>query len=257
MSGRALTEQEWLTIPSPWPLLEHLRRHGRVARTAAGRRRLRLFGCACCRSAWEHFVDERCRRAVEVSERFADDAAGREELVAGRGAVEEESAAASDAVQQIVHHRQNVRDGGVVVRYRVASAALATTATQDLVRAAEEVAQELRQLRLALAERGAQPAPPMATTFGAEERAQAELVRDLFGNPFRPTSVNPAWLAANDGAVRRLARAIYDERAFDRLPVLADALEEAGCTDADVLGHCRGPGPHARGCWVIDLLRDG
>ena len=66
--------------------------------------------------------------------------------------------------------------------------------------------------------------------------------------------MDPAWLAWNGGTVRKLAEAIYDERAFDRLPVLADALEEAGCADEGVLRHCRGGGPHVRGCWVIDLI---
>jgi len=66
--------------------------------------------------------------------------------------------------------------------------------------------------------------------------------------------LDPAWLAWNDGTVRRVAAAIYGQRAFARLPVLADALEEAGCNNADMVTHCRGPGPHVRGCWVLDLL---
>jgi hypothetical protein len=80
------------------------------------------------------------------------------------------------------------------------------------------------------------------------------LFREIFGNPFRPVSLPPSWLAWNDGTIPKLARALYDERAFDRLPILADALEETGCTDAAILGHCRGPGPHVRGCWALDLL---
>jgi hypothetical protein len=80
------------------------------------------------------------------------------------------------------------------------------------------------------------------------------LCRCIFKNPFRPASLDPGWLAWNDGTVVKLARSIYEERAFDRLPILADALEEAGCTDADMLAHCRGPGPHVRGCWVVDTL---
>jgi hypothetical protein len=88
----------------------------------------------------------------------------------------------------------------------------------------------------------------------AERAAQCPLLRDIFGNPFRPVPLHPAWLAWNDGTVPKLAQAIYEERAFDRLPVLGDALEEAGCTDADILSHCRSGGEHVRGCWVIDLL---
>jgi hypothetical protein len=80
------------------------------------------------------------------------------------------------------------------------------------------------------------------------------VLRDLFGNPFRPATLSPFILCWNDGTIRNLAQTIYDERTFDRLPILADALEEAGCVDEAILGHCRQPGEHVRGCWVIDLL---
>ena len=81
---------------------------------------------------------------------------------------------------------------------------------------------------------------------------QCSLIRCVFGNPYRTTAFEPEWLTAT---VAAMARSIYDERAFDRLPILADALQDAGCTNADVLGHCRNRGPHARGCWVVDALR--
>jgi hypothetical protein len=84
-----------------------------------------------------------------------------------------------------------------------------------------------------------------------EKAAECCLLRDIYGNPFRRCSLDPAWLTPT---VRDLARGIYDERAFDRLAILADALEEADCTNDDILGHLRGPGPHVRGCWVVDLL---
>jgi hypothetical protein len=81
------------------------------------------------------------------------------------------------------------------------------------------------------------------------------VLRDIFGpQPFRPVAIAPAWLSWNSGTVPAIARRIYDERAYHDLPILADALEDAGCTDADILAHCRGPGPHVRGCWVVDLL---
>jgi hypothetical protein len=79
-------------------------------------------------------------------------------------------------------------------------------------------------------------------------------IREIFGNPFRPVSVDPSWVAWNDGTVVKLAQAIYDDRTFDHLPILADALEEAGCDNADILNHCRKPGVHVRGCWVVDLI---
>jgi hypothetical protein len=89
----------------------------------------------------------------------------------------------------------------------------------------------------------------------AEKRIQAHLLRDVVGNPFRP----PPALALsvrewNENTPRRIAQTIYEERAFDRLPILADALEDAGCDNVDILAHCRGPGPHVRGCWVVDLI---
>jgi hypothetical protein len=81
------------------------------------------------------------------------------------------------------------------------------------------------------------------------------LLRDIFGLlPYRPVALDRTWLTWRDGTISKLAQAIYDERAFDRLPILADALVDAGCTDEAILGHCRGPGPHIRGCWVVDLL---
>ena len=77
------------------------------------------------------------------------------------------------------------------------------------------------------------------------------LLREIFGNPFRPVSLARSWLTPN---VLALAQTIYEERAFDRLPILSDALLDAGCDNPDILDHCRSPGPHVRGCWVVDLL---
>jgi hypothetical protein len=91
-------------------------------------------------------------------------------------------------------------------------------------------------------------------TYFGERKVQCALLRDIFGNPFRPAAFNPAWRAWRDGTLTHLAQAIYDDRAFDRLPILADALEEAGCADRGLLDHCRGPGPHVRGCWAVDLV---
>ncbi|MGL6096772.1 MAG: hypothetical protein ACRC7O_13370 [Fimbriiglobus sp.] len=82
-----------------------------------------------------------------------------------------------------------------------------------------------------------------------ERCQQAILIRCIVGNPFRPVTFAPEWRSPTAVA---LADTIYAERAFDRLPVPADALEEAGCDSPDVLSHCRSPGPHARGCWVVD-----
>jgi hypothetical protein len=108
----------------------------------------------------------------------------------------------------------------------------------------------------ALANPGAATSDPgFSSSRAAEERAQVGLLRCLFGPLlFRTVPLALSWLAWNDGTIPKLAQAVYEERAFDRLPILADALEEAGCDNADILTHCRGPGPHVRGCWLLDLL---
>jgi hypothetical protein len=84
-----------------------------------------------------------------------------------------------------------------------------------------------------------------------EVSKQSNLLRDIIGNPFRPVNADPRWIT---DSVLFLAQAIYADRSFDRLPILADALEEAGCADTAILGHCRQAGDHVRGCWVVDRL---
>ena len=89
------------------------------------------------------------------------------------------------------------------------------------------------------------------TESGAEAVAQVELVRDIFFNPFRPIHLDPDWLTST---VVALARGMYDSRDFSAMPILADALQDAGCDSGDVLDHCRAAAPHVRGCWVVDLI---
>jgi hypothetical protein len=91
----------------------------------------------------------------------------------------------------------------------------------------------------------------------AEPPARAALcraLREVVGNPFRPPKVEPGWASWNGGAITQIARTIYEERAFDQLPILADGLEEAGCSDATLLHHCRESEGHVRGCWALDLI---
>jgi hypothetical protein len=91
----------------------------------------------------------------------------------------------------------------------------------------------------------------LAANSDVPDTFRASVLRCIFGNPFRRVAVDQTWLSAT---VVALAQGVYEERAFDRLPILADALQDAGCTDEDVLAHCRSPEPHARGCWVVDLV---
>jgi hypothetical protein len=209
-----VTEAEWLACTNPKPMLEHLRLVANMTRREAGRRKLRLFGCACCRRVWHLMVNEADKRAVEVAEQFADGRADEHKLLLAHN-LAPSSGLGSRVAEFVVWATARVWEPASVKRL-------------DKVR---------------------------GTTSAEERRCQADLLRDIFGNPFgRAPSVAPAWLAWDGGTVPKLAAGIYRKRTFDRLPVLADALEEAGCTDAAILGHCRGGGEHVRGCWVIDLL---
>src|SRR4051812_31401191 len=86
---------------------------------------------------------------------------------------------------------------------------------------------------------------------GPSREAEAAVLRDIFGNPFAPPALDPSWRTP---AVLAVAKAIYAERRFEDMPILADLLEELGCRDDELLSHCRRPGSHWRGCFVIDLL---
>jgi hypothetical protein len=79
----------------------------------------------------------------------------------------------------------------------------------------------------------------------------AHLIRDIFGSPFHAVEFDPSWRTAN---VMDLAKTVYEEEVFDRMPILADALLDAGCGDETILKHCRSGGPHVRGCWVVDQV---
>jgi len=104
------------------------------------------------------------------------------------------------------------------------------------------------------------PSASWSTAPSGDPRVRAiqhqacRLLRCIFGNPFCRAAAAPSWLRWHDGAAVHIAQAIYDDRRFLDLPILADALEEAGCTDPEILSHCRGPGEHIRGCWVVDLV---
>jgi hypothetical protein len=237
-----MTEAEWLACRDARPMLAFLHTR-KTFLTRAGRRKLRLFACACCRGIWHLVDDERSRHAVVVAEHHADGAASAQELYEADVAAGKAADAASGRSMPAKYHA------------RMAACSAATrwiTRKWGAVAAARETALAMQKA----AGRG-RPDAWMGSQVQAEERRWlAGLLRDVFGNPFRKVEVAPSWLAWNEGAVRKLAQAIYNDRRFGDLPVLADALEEAGCTDADVLGHCRVGGEHVLGCWVLDGLLD-
>ncbi len=224
-----MTEGEWLKAKDPNPMLAAL--WGK-----ASRRKLRLFACGCCRHiVWHLLRDPRYTDAVPVAESFADGLAGAEQLKA----VNESAAEASLAE----------RYGSKAYHAAMAVVAATRTAWQAEVAARFDAPRPNRHPLVA-----GEAAAAVAAVRANKEKVAA-LLREIFGPlPFREVGIDPSWLAWNGGIIRRLAEGVYDERAFERMPVLGDALEEAGCDNEEVLSHLRGAGPHARGCWVVDLL---
>jgi hypothetical protein len=209
-----MDEVDWLTCADPPAAL-------RFARDRMTDRKLRLFAVACCRRLLGVAAEADDQAALAAIERFTDGEVGAAEL----------RAAAARAVCPSVAEAAGPQAGAAAAR---ASA----TARTDRATA------------------GGDPTHPKGVgDFYAAElgegRAQCQLLRDLCGNPFRPVMIDPSWRTAD---VLGLAGGIYADGAFDRLPILADALQDAGCNSGPLLDHCRGPGPHVRGCWVVDLV---
>jgi hypothetical protein len=244
-----------------------------VRRFQLSKRKLYLFSCACCYRIMHLVPIEEIRQYVVVAERYAEGFADGSELKATTLAahvarqrefqrrfdqmgsswsqVEEEAMA---AVGRLFDTERERRSG--MIRAAALAAAL------------EAVGQTWPQKTVEVAKlqviAGSFPVDAPITEARCraaleQERAnesarQAALLRDIVGNPFQVVTIDPAWLRWNTGCVEQIARGIYDDRRFAELPVLADALEEAGCDNAEILGHCRQPGEHVRGCWVLDSL---
>jgi hypothetical protein len=224
------------------------------------RRKLRLFACACCRRIEHLMKDPRSREAIRLGEQYADGLIGETAARAARSAARAAYNAANRAADEEYDRKPGIPSPFCwrkPYQALVAATDAAYAATQvfniDGGTARAEMTNALEHERLA------RPRTPVTAqnaraAHKEADQAQAEMLRDLFGNPLRPLAVDPAWLRWNKGVVVKLARSIYDHQTLDQLPILADALEEAGCSDPVILSHCRGPGPHVRGCWVIDLL---
>lgn len=215
-----MTETDWLTCADPTPMLEFLLA-GR-----ASERKARLFAVACCRRIWHLLTDQGSRKALEVIERYADGMASEADLESAT------TLALEPVLARSFCSRSPKPSAGEAVPGAVWYAANRAISWEKTTRYVAEMTARANDLK-------------------AEQKVQAVLLRDIFGNPYRPVVVERSWLSPK---VVGLAQAIYDDRAFDRLPVLAAALEEAGCNDAAILSHCRQAGPHFRGCWVVDLL---
>jgi hypothetical protein len=203
----------------------------------ASERKLHLYAVACCRRVGHLMTDPRHRNAVEAAERFAD------------GLLTE--ADFEQALQPVVALWGELPDAKEGERTPYHSM---TAATRHLEKesCAFWVADFAARGRACLA--GPDGSPGWLAARQAESAGQCELLRDLFGNPSHPFQFDPDWLSGEGSAAVERARQIYTERRFESLPSLADVLEQAGCRDRAVLEHCRGAGPHTRGCWVLDAL---
>jgi hypothetical protein len=252
-------EDGWLTSIEPTPMLDYLR--GKKV----SERKLRLYAVACCRRIWDFLTDERCRKAVEMAERYADGSATENELHdarAGAHAARTFAHASTPFYPDLYSAAEAASDAAYAVSAKaVAEAPIPSDAALG---AAGHAANAVAANEIAIAEADfdakADPDGELFVDTGipeaiwnrsrtAEGAMQADLLRDILFNPFKPVTIETSWLTPN---VIALAQNIYNQRAFDRMPILGNALEEAGCDNTDILIHCRSQTEHVRGCWVVD-----
>ncbi len=222
-----MTEQEWLSGTDPEPMLRF------VQEQQTSERKLRLLACACCRQVWHLLSDPLSREAVTVAERYADGQASKGELALARAQSVNAGEDSPDAATA-AYWATNIKPSGPLWN-------VFTAAAGALAREAAQVAHGKR-------------AAAYEAMQSITRSAQAKLIREVIGNPFRPARIDLHWRTWGGGIVMQLAEGIYEDRAFDSMPVLGDALEEAGCTDEVILQHCRQMDGHVRGCWVVDAI---
>ncbi len=222
-------------------------------------RKLRLFGLACCRRV-AHLIDDESMsvpRLLELAEANADGLAGDAEMRAARSQLQLSQSWASRREKQPPPNKlRQIRASGFAIDAFADIFGLLPRQCDlyppyplpddpDWILGSDV----LEDARLACA--WSAPASQQEEAFAAEGALQAQLVREIIANPFRPVVLAVAWLTRDAVAI---AHEIYDERRFGDMPILADALEDAGCKDPTILDHCRQSGQHVRGCWLIDTL---
>lgn len=218
---------EWMAARSPHALFGYLDNLGRKPTP----RKLRLFGIACSRRLPELLADPQCRRAVLLAEQWANGQASSEEVKRLRAQLKQRYLSMADR-------------GGGSLMWCVGAAKNLLQDDDDYLKEAPIYAGDAELLSV------------WSSAFSAsgdlsEHQVQADLLREVLGNPFNPVPFAPGWQTA---AIVGLAQAIDDREAFERMPELAEELIEAGCRDERVLKHCRKTGTHVRGCWVLDAL---
>jgi hypothetical protein len=221
--GQTMNKENWSACANAWDMLESLR-------GKASERKLRLLACAFCRRI-SHLLTPEDYSDLELGEKVAE------------GLLPVDSPVVTDA--------RNRRYGTppfpasmvaakapLLVNPFLAAGAGASSASDALADSSDGSKESTARLACKL----------------AEQKEQAGLVRDVFGHLYFSGKVDSSWLRWNDGMVPDLARSIYKRRRFEDMPILHDALLDAGCDNQDILDHCESPGPHVRGCWVLDQI---
>src|SRR5262249_48782153 len=192
------------------------------------------YFCAWAREVWHLLRDDRSREAVLAAERFADGLVGPRELLSAHNAAQEGC--------------RDVRVEFDARRGKRRESQKGTHASKNGAEDARNAASRFLNVRVAR--------PTLRVERAARRVALCAILRDLFGRSLsQPPAIEPGWLTWNEATVGRVATAIYQEGTFEEMPVLADALEDAGCQHEEILFHCRRPEQvHVRGCWVLDAL---
>lgn len=248
-----MTEQEWLACADPRQMVRFL-----IGTNAAlvmdveafphckgSDRKLRLFACACYFRIRQLLPNILAKKAVEVAERFADGLATSMELQGISSSVEERFMGIWEVFR-----------GEAAITLLPSYMALGLArhiSTPEAPKAAYYVSDSITNPHV----------QPYAVASNSnflklqleEKQPQAALLHCIFGPlPFRPITIDPLWRTWNDGLIVQMAQNMYEERDFNDLPILSDALIDAGCSNQDIIDHCRSKEPHVRGCWVVDLL---
>jgi len=227
-----MEEFEWLSSAEPGAMLDHL--DGKLSE-----RKLRLYGCACVRRYWGLLRWPVPREALAFAEAWA------------------EAGVTPDDLAQMLE-RANASAADAPMFEQPAYLAAASLLADSAMEAARNAAGQIRQQAIREA---AYEVPPghdeqriTAAASAVEGRALADVLREVAGNPFRPVRIDPCWLHWGDGVVGSLARLFAEEGRHGELPYLADALQDAGCSDEELIRHLRRPAGHVRGCWALDVL---
>ena len=224
-----MTEAEWLAECSVQrPLLRVMAR--------GSNRKLRLLACSACDRVREYLINPNSLAALDTLLSCPDWELGAE-------SVDRAFRLAGSGVEFL---REDASEQRWYRLYEMAAMAVGLGTGPRLSECLDSVLSACRRARGLAA-----PLNDEHAVDEAEEHYQLLLLRDIFGNPFRPGTMYREWLTTT---VTTLASQMYESRDFGAMPILADALQDAGCDSDDILTHCRRPGPHVRGCWVVDLV---